>query len=97
MAQATEKAILGFLEDNPGWKRDGDAVKAEFKFKDFNEAMGFVTRVGLAAEKADHHPDIDIRWNKVSLVLSTHSEGGITKKDLDLATMVSSWRLASSV
>jgi 4a-hydroxytetrahydrobiopterin dehydratase len=47
--------------------------------------MGFVTRVALAAEKSDHHPDIDIRWNKVTLTLSTHSEGGVTPKDLDLA------------
>ena len=47
--------------------------------------MGFVTRVALEAEKADHHPDIDIRWNKVTLTLSTHSEGGLTVKDLDLA------------
>jgi 4a-hydroxytetrahydrobiopterin dehydratase len=97
MALATEKAIETFLNENSVWKLDGDAIKAEFKFEDFSEAMGFVTRVGLAAEKADHHPDIDIRWNKVSLVLSTHSEGGITKKDLDLALMVSSWRLASGV
>ena len=91
MALATEKAIDEFVEANPVWKRDGEAIKAEFKFKDFSEAMGFVTRVGLAAEKADHHPDIDIRWNKVLLVLSTHSEGGITKKDLDLGAMVSQW------
>ncbi len=91
MALAGDKAIETFLEDNPVWERDGEAIKAEFKFKDFSEAMGFVTRVGLAAEKADHHPDIDIRWNKVLLVLSTHSEGGITKKDLDLALMASSW------
>jgi 4a-hydroxytetrahydrobiopterin dehydratase len=91
MALATKKGIEDFLEENPVWKRDGEAIKAEFKFKDFSEAMGFVTRVALAAEKADHHPDIDIRWNKVTLVLSTHSEGGITKKDLDLALMASSW------
>ena len=89
MPLATETAIKKFLDDNPVWERDGEAIKAEFKFKDFNEAMGFVTRVALAAEKADHHPDIDIRWNKVLLVLSTHSEGGITKKDLDLGAMAS--------
>jgi 4a-hydroxytetrahydrobiopterin dehydratase len=91
MALATETAIKTFLEGNPIWEREGEAIRAEFKFKDFNEAMGFVTRVGLAAEKADHHPDIDIRWNKVLLVLSTHSEGGITKKDLDLGAMASEW------
>ena len=47
--------------------------------------MGFVTRVGLDAEKIDHHPDIDIRWNQVTLTLSTHSEGGLTAQDLNLA------------
>lgn len=91
MALSAEKTIDTFLEENPSWQRDGEAIKAEFKFKDFGEAMGFVTRMALAAEKADHHPDIDIRWNKVTLVFSTHSEGGITKKDLDLALMASSW------
>ena len=91
MAVAAEKTIETFLDENPIWKRDGEAIKAEFEFKDFSEAMGFVTKVALAAEKADHHPDIDIRWNKVTLVFSTHSEGGITKKDLDLALMASSW------
>jgi 4a-hydroxytetrahydrobiopterin dehydratase len=50
--------------------------------------MGFVTRVALAAEKADHHPDIDIRWNKVTLTLSTHSADGLTEKDLSLADQV---------
>ena len=89
MALAEEKDIKTFVADNPGWKRDGESIKEEFEFKDFSEAMGFVTKVGLAAEKADHHPDIDIRWNKVLLVLSTHSEGGITKKDIELATKIS--------
>ena len=59
-----------------------------FESSDVNEAMGFVTRVALAAERADHHPDIDIRWNKVTTTLSTHSEGGITQKDLDMADKI---------
>ena len=89
MAKASEAAIKSFLDESSKWKRDEEAIKAEFEFEDFNQAMGFLTRVGLAAEKVDHHPDIDIRWNKVLLVLSTHSEGGITKKDLDLAGVIS--------
>ena len=89
MATASEAAIESFLDENAKWERDEEAIKVEFEFADFSEAMGFVTRVGLAAEKMDHHPDIDIRWNKVLLVLSTHSEGGITKKDLDLAGVIS--------
>ena len=66
-----------------------DELKAGLKdLADFVEAMGFVTRVALVAEKAFHHPDIDIRWNKVTLRLSTHSEGGLTEKDLELAERV---------
>jgi 4a-hydroxytetrahydrobiopterin dehydratase len=60
-------------------------MRRTFEFADFGEAMGFVTTVALAAESADHHPDIDIRWNKVTLVLSTHSEGTLTGLDADLA------------
>lgn len=88
MALATDSDIGAFVSSNPLWSREDGSLSAEFKFKDFNEAMGFVARVALAAEKADHHPDIDIRWNKVRLVLSTHSEGGITRKDLDLGTRI---------
>lgn len=88
MELATEDAVGKFVSDNTVWKRDGNSLVADFKFKDFNESMGFVTRVALAAEKADHHPDIDIRWNRVHLVLSTHSEGGITRKDLDLGARI---------
>lgn len=60
-------------------------MRRTFQFSDFVEAMGFVTMVALAAEKLDHHPDIDIRWNKVTLVLSTHSEGTLTDLDAELA------------
>lgn len=88
MALAQQNDIGAFVTSNPLWSREGESLVAEFKFKDFNEAMGFVSRVALAAEKADHHPDIDIRWNKVRLVLSTHSDGGITRKDLDLGTQI---------
>jgi 4a-hydroxytetrahydrobiopterin dehydratase len=91
MALADEKDIQSFLDGNPAWDREGESIRGEFEFEDFNEAMAFVTRVSLAAAKADHHPDIDIRFNKVLLVLSTHSEGGITKKDLDLALGMSGW------
>ena len=69
----------------PGWAIDQDEMRRTFEFADFTGSMGFVTRVALAAEKADHHPDIDIRWNKVTLVLSTHSEGTLTELDAELA------------
>jgi 4a-hydroxytetrahydrobiopterin dehydratase len=85
MALVSDSEIESFVEAHPDWAQVGDAISRLYEFADFNESMGFVTRVALIAEKADHHPDIDIRWNKVTLTLSTHSEGGITPKDLDLA------------
>jgi 4a-hydroxytetrahydrobiopterin dehydratase len=87
MALVPNEEIEAFVEAHPGWSRGGDAITRTYEHADFNEAMSFVTRVALAAEKADHHPDIDIRWNKVTLTLSTHSEGGVTTKDLDLADL----------
>ena len=74
-----------FLAEHPEWKLDGETITATFVFGDFIEAIGFVTRVAMAAEVADHHPDIDIRWNKVTLALTTHDQGALTSKDLDLA------------
>ncbi|MEA1902495.1 MAG: 4a-hydroxytetrahydrobiopterin dehydratase [Actinomycetota bacterium] len=85
MALVRDDEVEAFLEAHPEWSRDGSEITRTYIFKNFNESMGFVTRVALEAEKADHHPDIDIRWNKVTLTLSTHSEGGLTAQDLDLA------------
>ena len=81
----SDTEIQAFLEAHDGWERDGDEIVRTFEFSDFNQAMGFVNRAAMTAEKADHHPDIDIRWNKVRLALSTHSEGGLTAKDLEMA------------
>ena len=69
----------------PQWRRKGAAITRTFEFADFVAAMKFVNVVARAAEKACHHPDIDIRWNKVTLTLSTHSAGGLTAKDFALA------------
>ena len=85
MALVSDQEVEAFTEAHPEWSRQDDEITRTYEFADFNESMGFVTRVALEAEKADHHPDIDIRWNKVTLTLSTHSEGGLTAKDLDLA------------
>lgn len=71
----------------PGWAEDGDEISRTFTFKDFAEAMRFVNNVADEAEKANHHPDIDIRWNKVTLKLSTHDTGGLTEKDFALAKL----------
>jgi 4a-hydroxytetrahydrobiopterin dehydratase len=75
------------------WSRaesDGDtAITATFQLADFAAALAFVNAVGRLAEAAQHHPDIDIRWNQVTLVLSTHSEGGLTQADIELAHQIS--------
>ncbi len=75
-----------FLGAHDAWIRDGASITKTYVFGDFNEALGFVVRIGAASEVADHHPDIDIRWNNVTCVLSTHSEDALTSKDLDLAS-----------
>lgn len=69
----------------PQWQQNGAAISRTFQFKGFLEAIKFVNSVAELAEKANHHPDIDIRWNKVSLTLSTHDVKGLTQKDFDLA------------
>lgn len=90
MALLTPDELSEFTATYPDWELDDNSIVRSFQFAGFAEAMAFVTRVALLAEKADHHPDIDIRWNKVMLRLSTHSEGGLTDKDLDLATRIDS-------
>lgn len=76
------------LKSLPGWERDGDKIKKRFTFADFKAAMAFVNGVAEAAEAADHHPDIKIEYNKVKITLSTHSEGGVTEKDVALAGQI---------
>lgn len=66
----------------------GKEINKTFELKDFTHAMGFVQSVALLAERANHHPDIDIRWNKVTLTLSTHSAGGLTENDFRLAKAI---------
>jgi 4a-hydroxytetrahydrobiopterin dehydratase len=70
------------------WERDGDQLVKVVKRGDFAKALAYVNAVGRLAEDAKHHPDIDIRWDTVTLRVTTHSEGGLTQKDLDLATAV---------
>lgn len=86
----TEQEIAAQLITVKGWERRGNSIVRIVKLKDFVHAMGFVQSAALLAEKADHHPDIDIRWNTVTLVLSTHSEGGLTGKDFSLAALINS-------
>jgi len=73
------------LGARPGWTRRGNAITRTFEFSTFPAAIAFVDRVAEVAEKMDHHPDIDIRYTKVTLTLSTHDAGGVTESDLQLA------------
>ena len=77
--------IILALADLPDWKRNGDVITRTFEFKDFSAAMDFTNAVAALAEQAQHHPDIDVRWNKVTLALTTHAAGGLTEKDFALA------------
>lgn len=88
MTLLTPFEIKSALAKLPDWRRRGKTIRRTFEFKDFVTAMKFVNKVAKLAEKAGHHPDIDIRWNKVTLVLSTHSEGGLTGKDVELAAKI---------
>jgi 4a-hydroxytetrahydrobiopterin dehydratase len=83
-------AIQRELGNLSGWSRRGDVITKTFQFRNFLSGIDFVTAVAKAAESADHHPDIDIRYTKVTCTLSTHSAGGITQKDLDLARQIDS-------
>ena len=84
-----EKLSEGQIEDAlktlPDWSEVGGVIQRTYAFKNFIASMDFVNAVARAAESAQHHPDILIRWNKVTLSLSTHDANGITKKDFDLA------------
>jgi len=71
-----------------GWELQGDAIRRRYQFKDFKESMAFVNRVAELAERADHHPDILIEYNKVTLTLSSHDAGGLTERDFALARSI---------
>ena len=87
MALLTADEITRELQSLQGWKAEGKTIRKEFVFQDFPEAVLFVSALVPGAEDADHHPDIEIHYKRVILSYSTHSEGGITKKDLDGAAM----------
>ena len=85
MAKLNQTQIKAKLPTVSKWRKKGGAITRTFEFKDFVAAMKFVNAVARTAEKAWHHPDIDIRWNKVILLLTTHDSGGLTEKDFALA------------
>jgi 4a-hydroxytetrahydrobiopterin dehydratase len=88
ITKLSESEIAARMEDLVDWTREGDQICKLFKLASFPGAIGFVTQVAFLAEAANHHPDIDIRWRKVSLALTTHDAGGLTAKDFDLAAQI---------
>ena len=82
LAQSQKESAAAVL---PQWRRDGEVISRTYEFADFPEAIKFVNAVAALAEQVQHHPDVDIRWNKVTLALTTHDAGGLTQKDFALA------------
>jgi 4a-hydroxytetrahydrobiopterin dehydratase len=85
MSRLHDEEIEAALGDLAGWQRDGDEIVRELRLDDFKSVVALVVALAFEAEAANHHPDLDIRYNRLAVRLSTHSEGGITRKDIDLA------------
>ncbi len=85
MAKLSDDEIQERLKTLAGWKYEGGALVREYTFADFAAAFAFVVRLALLAEKANHHPDIDIRYNKVRVGLVSHDSGGVTGRDVSMA------------
>ena len=89
---SSDEVDAALAEQGISWDHVGDELQTNVELHDFAEALAFVNKVGAAAEAANHHPDIDIRWNKVHLVLTTHDSGGLTVLDLALAAAIDRMR-----
>ncbi len=87
MSVLPNEEILRRLNDLPGWSFEGNAIRKQFVFADFPAAIAFVARLVPGAEAADHHPDLQINYRRVTVAYSTHSEGGVTDKDFAGARM----------
>ncbi len=82
------ESIRGWLDGRKGWKRRSNRISKSFHFNSFRDTIVFVNRVATLADTHDHHPNIDIRYDNVTITLSTHDAGGITEKDLALAEQI---------
>jgi 4a-hydroxytetrahydrobiopterin dehydratase len=88
MAVLTDAEVQQALGSLRGWQRQGKAIQRVFEFPDFKAAMAFVNKIADAAEQANHHPDIDIRYNKVTMALISHDSGGVTQRDVRMAEKI---------
>ena len=92
MALLDDAEIRKKLDDLDGWTREGEAIRKTYTLDSFAAAIAFVNRIAELAQRADHHPDIDIRYDRVGCSLSTHSQGGLTRRDFDLARQLDAAR-----
>ena len=90
MVKLSNSEVDQALAGLDGWSRDGDQIVREFQFADFVEALGFITQAGVLAERADHHPTITNTYNRVGIALWSHDSGGVTERDIALATEINS-------
>lgn len=88
MALLSDSEVEARLEEHPGWERRGDAIRKEFKRGDFVGSVNFARSLVEPAEAMGHHPDLEISWDTVTVSLSTHSDGGITAADFELAAKI---------
>jgi 4a-hydroxytetrahydrobiopterin dehydratase len=88
MALLSDEEIDERLQATSGWEREGDAIQKDFKHDDFKGSVEFVNRLTPTAEAMNNHPDLAISWDTVTVTLSTHSEGGLTANDFDLAARI---------
>lgn len=89
MAKLSDAELQQAMAHLPNWQNSGGTLQRTYRFDDFVAAMAFVNQLAAMAEQAGHHPDIDIRYNQVKVALVTHSEGGITRKDTEMASRIS--------
>ena len=87
-SRLSDDEVTAALASLPEWAREGDEIVTTFACASFPDAIAFVVRIGFFAEKADHHPDLDIRWRNVRVALTTHDANGLTQLDVDLATAI---------
>ena len=88
MPRLSEDEIEVRLGELEGWRREGDAIVKEFQLDDFVGSVDFINRVAPVAEEMNHHPDLKVSWNKVEVSITTHSEGGLTDNDFELAKSI---------
>src|SRR3954464_14150451 len=88
MARLNDEEIEQRLAELDGWEREGDAIRQRFKLDDFKGSVDFVNRLTPEAEDMNHHPDLVISWNEVTVTITSHSEGGLTANDFELARRI---------